>query len=113
MSKVKALFVSAVLVFALAFHGMAEEKTRTVYMVELDIRNSSVSLSISKHIRNAMNAFQIELPVDKDFYDSVKVNQEIASNFKAASFLMKGSVSSVKITVVRKWTTQVKSSDRH
>lgn len=82
-------------------------ETRTVYLVELDFRNSSFSLSIGKHIRNAMNAFQMEIPVDKDFYDKVKPGQEIASNFKTASFFMKGSISSMKVTVVRKWTKQV------
>jgi len=88
-----------------AFTAFAE--TRTVYMVELDIRNSSFSLSIGKHIRNAMNAFQMEIPVDKDFYDKVHEGEELESHFKAASFFMKGSISSMKVTVVRKWTKQV------
>ena len=78
--------------------------TRTVYMVEIDIRNSSFSLSIGKHIRNAFNAMQMEIPVDKEFYDSVRPGEEIASSFKTASFVMKGSLSSIKVTCVRKWT---------
>lgn len=82
-------------------------ETRTVYMVELDLRNSSFSLSIGKHIRNAMNAFQMEIPVDKDFYDKVHEGEELESHFKTASFFMKGSMSSMKVTVVRKWTKQV------
>ncbi len=81
---------------------------RTVYMVELDIRNSSFSLDLGKHIRNAMNAMQIEIPVDKKFYDAVKPNTEVAKSFKTASFIMKGSVSSIKVTCVRKWTVKEK-----
>ena len=82
-------------------------KTRTVYMIEIDIRNSSFSLSIGKHIRNAANAVQMEIPVDKDFYDNVRAGDELKSSFKTASFIMKGSISSVKVTCVRKWTKQV------
>lgn len=102
MKKPLAIIICVMLAAVSAF-----AETRTVYMVELDIRNSSFSLSIGKHIRNAMNAFQMEIPVDKDFYDKVKPGQEIASNFKTASFFMKGSISSVRVTVVRKWTKDV------
>lgn len=80
-------------------------ETRTVYMVQIDIRNSSFSLDIGKHIRNAMNAVQMDIPVDKEFYDAVTEGQELKSEFKTASFVMKGSISSVKIKCVKKWTT--------
>lgn len=78
--------------------------TRTVYMIQIDIRNSSFSLDIGKHIRNAMNAVQMDIPVDKEFYDAVKEGQELKSGFKTASFVMKGSISSIKISCVKKWT---------
>lgn len=83
---------------------VSANETRTVYMVQIDIRNSSFSLDIGKHIRNAMNAVQMNIPVDKEFYDAVKEGQELKSGFKTASFVMKGSISSVKVTCAKKWT---------
>lgn len=83
---------------------VSTNETRIVYMVRIDIRNSSFSLDIGKHIRNAMNAVQMDIPVDKEFYNAVKEGQELKSGFKTASFVMKGSISSIKISCVKKWT---------
>lgn len=72
------------------------------YFVTLEFKKSSFSLSISKHVSNAMNAFQMQIPTDKEFYDACNINQEIESNFNQGSLLLKGEFSSYKITVVNK-----------
>lgn len=100
------LLIATAIFMSAMFASAEETNARTVYMVEIDIRNSSFSLDLGKHLRNAMNAIQMEIPVDKAFYDSVQVGQELKSGFKTASFFMKGSISSIKVKCTRKWTVQ-------
>ena len=42
------------------------------------------------------------IAVDKRFYDSVKVGQEISNSFKKGSLLFNGDFSKLKVTVVKK-----------
>ena len=46
-----------------------------------------------------MNGFSVQIPVDKEFYDSVKIGDTIADNFRMGSLILKGSFGSWKITV--------------
>jgi hypothetical protein len=45
---------------------------------------------------------KIEFPVSKEYYDAVKVGSEIVDEFRAGSFIMKGSIGSWNVTVVNK-----------
>jgi len=68
------------------------------------VQKQSFSLDISKHIKDSMNAFDMEIPVDKEFYDSVKIGQEIKSDFRVGTAVMKGSFGSNTVTVKTKRT---------
>jgi outer membrane murein-binding lipoprotein Lpp len=69
------------------------------YIVTLNIRQSHFTLDITKHIKDAMNDIDIQIPVDKEFYDKVKVGDVIDDNFRMGSFVMEGSIGSWNITV--------------
>lgn len=81
------------------------EKNRKVpvYHITLEFSQRSFTLNIAQHIRNAANAFEFTFPTTKEFYDSVEENQELASNFKTASFILGGHIGSRVITVKRKF----------
>lgn len=76
---------------------------KPVHMVELEFRQRSFTLSISQHIKDAMNAFSITIPTTEEFYNSVREGQELGSKFKGASFLINGHIGSRKVTVKRKF----------
>ena len=50
-----------------------------------------------------MNALEIPLPVDKEFYDSVDKGTVIDDSFRSGSFWMKGSIGNWEISVIDKY----------
>lgn len=80
---------------------------RPVHMIELEFSQSSFTLNISQHIKDAMNAFSIVLPTTEEFYNSVKEGQELGGKFKGASFLINGRIGSRKVTVKRKFIQEI------
>ena len=78
----------------------------TVHYVELEFTQSSFTLSLRQHIKDACNAFSITLPTTKKFYDSVKVGQELDSKFKMATFLLSGHIGNRKVTVKNKFVRE-------
>jgi hypothetical protein len=73
------------------------------YMLKLRLRQSHLSLSIKKHIKDAVNAVEFELPVDKEFYDSVSEGTEIIDKFRFGSMVLYGSLGDWEMTVKKKY----------
>ena len=82
--------------------GIYESNKTPHYILKLKLKQSRVSLSVSKHIKDAINAIEFELPVDKDFYHSVNVGTKITDKFRAGSFVINGSFSNWNMTVESK-----------
>lgn len=76
-----------------------EDKGIAKYVVTFEIKQSHFSLDITKHIKDAMNAIEIEIPVDKEYYDNVDVGDTINNDFRVGSMVMKGSFGSWDVTV--------------
>lgn len=74
------------------------------YIVELEISQLHYTLSLSEHVKDAMNKFTIEIPVDKDFYNSVSIGETLDSEFRVGSMLLRGSYGKWKVRVVNKYT---------
>lgn len=72
------------------------------YILKLHLKQSHISLSITKHIKDAANAIDFELPVDKDFYNSVDVGTSIVDDFRTGSLLLSGSFGDWEMTVKEK-----------
>ena len=81
----------------------ASPKTNTVHYLTLEFTQSSFTLSISQHIKDAANAFSVTLPTTENFYRSVEVGDELGSKFKGASFLLAENIGSRKVTVKDKF----------
>lgn len=75
---------------------------KAVYILELQLKQSHFSLDISKHAKDAMNAITMEIPVDKDFYNSQEKGSELLKEFRMGSAILNGSYGSWKVTVVNK-----------
>lgn len=73
------------------------------YFLKLRLKQSHLSLSIKKHVKDAINAIEFELPVDKDFYDSVSEGTEIIDKFRFGSFILYGNWGDWEMTVKEKY----------
>lgn len=69
------------------------------YVVTFNIRQSHFTLDIGQHLKDGMNSISIQIPVDKEYYDSVEVGDTIADDFRMGSFIFKGSFGTWDITV--------------
>lgn len=69
------------------------------YILKLRLKQAHFSLSIKKHIKDAVNAIDFEMPVDKEFYDSVSNGTEIIDKFRFGSFVLGGSFGDWEMTV--------------
>ena len=75
------------------------EKGLEKYIVTFNIKQTHLSLDIGKHLKDSMNDISIEIPVDKEFYDSVEIGDVIDDSFRMGSLLVDGSLGNWKISV--------------
>jgi hypothetical protein len=69
------------------------------YILKLHLQQSHLSLSIKKHVKDAINAIDFEIPVDKEFFDSVSKGTSIVDKFRFGSFILAGSFGDWEMTV--------------
>jgi hypothetical protein len=69
------------------------------YILKIKLKQSHFSLSIKKHIKDAVNAIEFELPVDKEFFDSVSKGTELVDNFRFGSMILYGSFGDWEMTI--------------
>ena len=79
-----------------------EETGTAKYVLTLEIKQSHFTLDISEHLEDSMNAIEIQIPVDKEYYDSVEVGQNIADEFRMGSLVFKGTFGNFKVSVTKK-----------
>ncbi len=72
------------------------------YILTLRLKQSRFSLDIGEHMKDAMNAIEFEIPVDKDFYNSVSVGTKITDKFRSGSFILNGTFSNWDMTIKHK-----------
>jgi len=79
-----------------------DENGTAKYILTLEIKQTHFTLKISEHLKDAMNAIEIQIPVDKEYYDSVEVGQNIADEFRMGSLVFKGTFGNFKVSVIKK-----------
>ena len=72
------------------------------YVITFNIKQSHFTLDLGEHLKDTMNDISIEIPVDKEYYDSVEVGDVIDDSFRMGSFIWKGSFGNWKVTVESK-----------
>lgn len=72
------------------------------YVITFNIKQTHFTLDIGEHLKDAMNDISIEIPVDKEYYDSVEVGDTIDDSFRVGSFIWKGSFGNWKVTIESK-----------
>ena len=74
-----------------------EENKR--YIMTLKIKQSHFSLNVKDHVKDSMNAIELDIAVDKEYYDSYEKGDEILSEFRSGSFVTSGKLGSWKVTL--------------
>ena len=69
------------------------------YVLTINIKQSHFTLDLKEHFKDAMNDISIQIPVDKEYFDSVNVGDVIDDRFRMGSLIFKGSFGSWDITV--------------
>lgn len=72
------------------------------YILTFRLKQSRISLDLMEHFKDGMNAITFELPVDEDFYNTVKVGTTVTDQFRTGSFILKGSFSNWTMKVIDK-----------
>lgn len=79
-----------------------EENGIAKYIVTLNIKQSHFTLDIGEHVKDSMNDIDIQIPVDKEFYESVKEGDILNDSFRFGSLLIGGSIGNWNIKVSSK-----------
>lgn len=74
----------------------------TKYFITLNISQSHFTLDLKQHFKDAMNDVDIEVMVDKDYYDSFEIGDSVNDDFRWGSFISSGSIGNWDITVSNK-----------
>lgn len=72
------------------------------YVVTINIKQSHFTLDPFEHIKDNMNDISIQLPVDKEYYDSVSVGDVLDDSFRMGSFIFHGSWGNWEVTITDK-----------
>ncbi len=73
--------------------------TKTKYILKLHLQQGHISLSIKKHVKDYANSVDFEIPVDKEYFDSVEKGTKIVDGFRLGSFVLYGSFGDWEMTV--------------
>lgn len=78
------------------------EPGETKYFVTFNIAQSHFTLDLSQHLKDKMNDIDIEVMVDKDYYDAFEIGDTVTDDFRWGSFITNGSFGNWDVTIKNK-----------
>lgn len=72
------------------------------YIVKFKIKQGTFTLDLLEHAKNEMNSIEVEIPVNKDYYNRLSVGQDITDSFKWGSLVVDGDFSTLHMKVIGK-----------
>jgi len=72
------------------------------YIVKFKIKQGTFTLDIFEHVKNSVNSIEIELPVNRDFYNRLSIGQDLTDSFKWGSLIFDGDFSTLHMRVIGK-----------
>lgn len=69
------------------------------YVVTFNISQSHFTLDLGQHMKDEMNDISIQIPVDKEYYDSVEIGDTIDDSFRMGSLIFSGSFGSWDVSI--------------
>lgn len=98
--------MKTLLILFLLSQGQPSQQTPCEKCITLKLSQTSYTLNVWKHIRNAINAVEITLPVSCQFYDKVNVGDDLLKNkFRWGSLAVHGTMGTWNLEVTNKDAT--------
>ena len=72
------------------------------YIVKFEIKQGTFTIDLGEHIKNNMNAIEVEIPVNKEFYNRLSIGQDLTDSFKWGSLVFDGDFSNLHMRVKAK-----------
>ena len=72
------------------------------YIMKINISQSHLTLSVSEHLKDAMNDIDIYIEVSEEYYNKYNIGDTIADDFRVGSMIFKGSFGNWKVKVADK-----------
>lgn len=72
------------------------------YIMKINISQTHLTLSVSEHLKDAMNDIDIYIEVSEEYYNKYNVGDTIADDFRVGSMIFKGSFGNWKVKVADK-----------
>ena len=72
------------------------------YVLTISVAVSRFSLDLFEHMKDAANSGSFDIPVSREFYESVNSGDKLMDGFKGGSFVLHGSFSSWDIRIKSK-----------
>ena len=82
-------------------HTKIEEGTAK-YVLTLEVKQTHYSFDIEEMFKDEMNKMEFEIPVDKEYYDTVSIGDTLADEFRMGSFVLYGSFGAWDVTITNK-----------
>lgn len=73
------------------------------YIIKVKIKQGTFTLDPFEHIKNEANAMEMELPVDKDFYNKAVIGTDLLDKLKVGSLLVNGDISWLHFKIIDKY----------
>lgn len=86
----------------LAEYQFVDRQSLNRYFVTIRVENTTFTLDITKHIRNAANTHDITLEVPREVYE--KTGKAWNAQLSTGSLIMKGNLSELRGTIIKKWS---------
>lgn len=85
----------------------ALDVSKNIYIIKIKIHQTTYTLDIEEHIKNKINDVELEIPVDKSYYDRCSIGQTVSDpGLKIGSLIFNGDFSKLKITIIGKRTVK-------
>ena len=72
------------------------------YIMKINISQSHLTLSVSEHLKDAMNAIDIYIEVSEEYYNKYNIGDTIADDFRVGSMIFKSSIGNWEVKVTDK-----------
>lgn len=72
------------------------------YIMKINISQTHLTLSVSEHLKDAMNDIDIYIEVSEEYYNKYNIGDTIADDFRVGSMIFKGSFGNWKVKVADK-----------
>lgn len=98
VKKTVCMIVALVAVASMPLFGQTNRPPKRCVLT-IELKQVHYTLDIFEHAKDSINAATFDIPVDREFYASVKVGDVLSDKFRTGSLILRGSFGKWKVSV--------------